>query len=155
LFDAVAAMVGLGQEVSFEGQAAIALENAALASTDARYAFSIEDSEPMQIDMRPAVDAIARDVTLGKPVSHISACFHNTVAAAIAEVCLRLRRRERLNRVCLSGGVFQNVYLLERAVTNLRHGGFEVFLHAAVPPNDGGISLGQAVIANELVRNGV
>jgi hydrogenase maturation protein HypF len=60
-----------------------------------------------------------------------------------------------LNRVCLSGGVFQNVYLLERVVADLRRGGFEVFLHAAIPPNDGGISLGQAVIANELMRNGV
>jgi hydrogenase maturation protein HypF len=88
-------------------------------------------------------------------VGHISACFHNTVASAIAEVCLRLRQQERLNRVCLSGGVFQNVYLLERVVADLRRGGFEVFLHATVPPNDGGISLGQAVIANELMRNGV
>ncbi len=155
LFDAVAAMVGLGQQVSFEGQAAVALGNAANPGTEDRYDFSIEDGEAMQIDMRHAIGAIAQDVAREKSLGHISACFHNTVASAIAEVCLRLRRQEGLNRVCLSGGVFQNIYLLERAVADLRRGGFEVFLHAAVPPNDGGISLGQAVIANELMRNGV
>jgi hydrogenase maturation protein HypF len=155
LFDAVAALLGLGEQVSFEGQAAIALESAALPGIVDSYPFSIEDTEPMHLDMRPTIDAIVRDSVLGKPVGHISAFFHNTMAEAIAEMCLRLRRQEGLNRICLSGGVFQNVYLLERAVANLRRDGFEVFLHAAVPPNDGGISLGQAVIANEMLRQGV
>jgi hydrogenase maturation protein HypF len=66
----------------------------------------------------------------------------------VVEVCRRLRAAEGLDRVCLSGGTFQNLYLLERAVAGLRSSGFEVFLHAKVPPNDGGIALGQAVIAN-------
>jgi hydrogenase maturation protein HypF len=81
------------------------------------------------------------------PPSIVSAKFHNTLAGAIAEVCIRLRKTDRLNRVCLSGGTFQNVYLLRRSVTALRRQGFEVFLHSEVPPNDGGLSLGQAVIA--------
>jgi hydrogenase maturation protein HypF len=108
----------------------------------------------MEIDMRPAVEEIVRDMTLRKPVAYISACFHNTVAAAIVEICSRLRQEEGLNRVCLSGGVFQNVYLLERTLKGLYGGAFEVFLHSLVPPNDGGISLGQAVIANEVLFHG-
>ncbi len=70
------------------------------------------------------------------------------------EVCRRIRKRDQLDRVCLSGGTFQNMYLLRHAVEELRDDGFEVFLHALVPPNDGGISLGQAVIANEILRRG-
>jgi hydrogenase maturation protein HypF len=78
----------------------------------------------------------------------IAAAFHNTVAAIVVELCRRMRDAERMDRVCLSGGTFQNLYLLQRAVAGLRSSGFQVFLHAKVPPNDGGISLGQAVIAN-------
>lgn len=152
LFDAVAAMLGLGDRVSFEGQAAIALENAATPGIEDRYEFSIDDAEPMRIDMRPTIKGIARDIAMEKSASHISACFHNTMAAVISEVCLRLRRMEGLNRVCLSGGVFQNMVLLGRSVALLRHNGFEVFIHQQVPPNDGGISLGQAVIASEQLR---
>ena len=151
LFDAVAALVGLGGRVTFEGQAAIALESVALPGVDAHYAFHVNDNDPLELDMRPAVEEIMRDLSLGAAVGHISACFHNTVAAAIVHVCQRLRKREGLNRVCLSGGVFQNMYLLERTVKDLSSGSFEVFLHAIIPPNDGGISLGQAVIANEVL----
>lgn len=153
LFDAVAAMVGLGQ-ATFEGQAAIALESAALPGIDESYRFSIDDAEPMQIDMRPAIEALVRDIAVGKPAGYVSARFHNTVAQAISEMCLRIRKQEGLNRVCLSGGVFQNTYLLEHSLANLRRDGFEVFIHALVSPNDGGISLGQAVIATELLRRG-
>jgi hydrogenase maturation protein HypF len=151
LFDAIAAIVGLGGCVSFEGQAAIALESAASPGIDAQYGFEIGEKEPMEIDMRPALEEIVRDLSLGVDIGHISARFHNTVAAAIAEVCQRIRTRDGLDRVCLSGGVFQNIYLLERTVKALYGSGLEVFLHALVPPNDGGISLGQAVIANELL----
>jgi hydrogenase maturation protein HypF len=102
--------------------------------------------------MRPMIEAVVGDVLAGKPASFISACFHNTIAALVCEVCVRIGRQEQLNRVCLSGGTFQNMFLLQRAVTGLRKLGFEVFQHALVPPNDGGISLGQAVIANEILR---
>jgi hydrogenase maturation protein HypF len=101
--------------------------------------------------MRPAIQGIVRDVQAGRPLGFIAAAFHNTVAAVVVDVCRRLRAAERLNRVCLSGGTFQNLYLLERAVGGLRSNGFEVFLHSQVPPNDGGISLGQAVIANAML----
>jgi hydrogenase maturation protein HypF len=94
------------------------------------------------------------DVRRNQPPAMMSSRFHNTVAAAVVEVCRRIRQESGLNRVCLSGGTFQNMYLLERAVRELRAASFEVFLHASVPPNDGGIALGQAVIANQIVRQG-
>jgi hydrogenase maturation protein HypF len=78
--------------------------------------------------------------------------FHNTVAAAVVEVCRRLRAEEKLSRVCLSGGTFQNMKLLARTLAGLRRLDFEVFIHAQVPPSDGGIALGQAVIAAEILR---
>jgi hydrogenase maturation protein HypF len=154
LFDAVAAMVGLGGRVSFEGQAAITLEAAALVGVEERYDFRVNDVDPAEIDMRPTVEGIVRDISLGKGAGYISARFHNTVASEIVDVCQRLREQEGLNRVCLSGGVFQNMYLLERTMKGLYGCAFEVFQHQLVPPNDGGISLGQAVIANELVSHG-
>jgi hydrogenase maturation protein HypF len=87
-------------------------------------------------------------------VGEISACFHNTLSTAIGAVCARIGANDAVNRVCLSGGSFQNLYLLGRTVVELRRRGFEVFLHAQVPANDGGLSLGQAMIANQHLREG-
>jgi len=154
LFDAVASLVGLRQEVNFEGQAVIELEMIAQANLEQRYPFLVDAGEPAQMDMRPMIENIVEDLSRSKPAGYIAACFHNTIAAAIVEVCRRIRKRDQLKRVCLSGGTFQNMYLLRRAVDGLQRDGFEVYLHALVPPNDGGISLGQAVIANEVLRRG-
>jgi hydrogenase maturation protein HypF len=137
--------------VNFEAQAAIELEAIAEAGVDATYPFDISDGDPWQIDMRPAVEAIVRDVRAARQVGYISAAFHNTVSAIVVEVCRRVRASDGIGRVCLSGGTFQNMYLLGRAVAGLRAEGFEVFLHARVPPNDGGIALGQALIANAVL----
>jgi hydrogenase maturation protein HypF len=154
LFDAVASIIGLRHEVTLEGQAAIELEVAAQNGVDDSYAFDIDSKEPAQIDMRSTIREIVRDVQNGQPVGVIAARFHNTIAALISEMCLRIRASDKLNRICLSGGTFQNIYLLEHTVALIRKHGFEVFLHSAVPPNDGGISLGQAVIANEILKSG-
>jgi len=154
LFDAVSALIGLRSTVNFEGQAAIELEMVAQSGVDDHYAFEIEGAAPMQIDFRPMVLEIVRQVQQGEPEGRIAARFHNTLAAAISEICSRIARSQHLQRVCLSGGTFQNMYLLERTVTRLRQSGFEVFMHSIVPPNDGGISLGQAIIANELLHSG-
>ncbi len=154
LFDAVASLVGLRHEINFEGQAAIELEMIAQEGIQESYAFQIGQGDPWEIDMRPTIEAIVGEVRQRKEAGYIAAKFHNTVAAVIVEVCRGLREREGLNRVCLSGGTFQNMYLLEHALAGLRGCGFGVFLHAKVPPNDGGISLGQAVIANEIIRRG-
>jgi len=147
LFDAVAAIVGLCAKVSFEGQAAIQLETISETGTTAPYPFDIEMSEPWQIDMRPTIREIVNEVRRGAPAAVVSAKFHDTLAAAIKEVCVQLGRTDGLSRVCLSGGAFQNVSLLSRSVAMLRRHGFAVFLHSKVPPNDGGLSLGQAVVA--------
>jgi hydrogenase maturation protein HypF len=154
LFDAVASLLGLRQEINFEGQAAIDLEMAALENVDESYPFDILDGDPCEIDMRPTIERIVRAVQQREPAGLMAAKFHNTLAKVIGEACRRLRATERLNKVCLSGGTFQNMLLLDRTVAELRSRGFEVFLHANVPPNDGGISLGQAVIANEIVERG-
>ena len=144
LFDAVASLIGLRQQINFEGQAAIELEMTAADGIAEEYPFGIEGEV---VDMRPAIERIVAEVRAGVTAAVIAARFHNTVAAAIAEVCRRVRAEEGLNRVCLSGGTFQNMKLLARTLAGLRGLGFDVFIHAQVPPNDGGIALGQAVIA--------
>jgi hydrogenase maturation protein HypF len=152
LFDAVAAIIGLRMAVNFEAQAAIELETIAEDGNTERYPFEIEAGALWQVDFRPAIEHIAREVSEGQPQSSISAKFHNTLAEAIIETCRRIRGETKLARVCLSGGTFQNTRLLGLAVAGLRRSGFEVFLHAKVPPNDGGIALGQAAVAAELMR---
>jgi hydrogenase maturation protein HypF len=161
LFDAVAAMLGIASEVTFEGQAAITLETAAARATGKQslaepYPFDIADGEPMVLpmilDLRATIRGIAIDLARHTPAQEISARFHNTLAAAIVKLCCRIRSTDGLDRVCLSGGTFQNLFLLERTVIELRRRSFAVFLHALVPANDGGIALGQAVIASESLR---
>jgi hydrogenase maturation protein HypF len=154
LFDAVAALLGLASEVTFEGQAAIALEAAAGHGIERQYDFKMQAGEPMILDFRPVIAAIVQDLTRGRQVGEISASFHNTLSAAIGEVCSRIGAADGVDRVCLSGGSFQNLYLLGRTVVELRRRGFGVFLHAQVPANDGGLSLGQAMIANQRIREG-
>lgn len=154
LFDAVASLIGLRHEVTFEGQAAIELETLCRPGIDGQYPFQINEGDPMQVDFRPTIEVIVRDVSCSRPAVLIASCFHNTIAAVALEVCCRIRQRDNLNRVCLSGGTFQNWYLLERTVKSLDCAGFDVSFHSCVPPNDGGISLGQAVIANEILQRG-
>lgn len=150
LFDAVASLIGLHQVVSFEGQAAMALE-AISGSADEIYDFAIEGGAPFQVDMRPMVRQIVHDVEGGRPPSGSAARFHNTLVAAAAKACDRIRIETGLQRVCLSGGCFQNMRLLRGCVRALEAGGFEVFFQQQIPCNDGGIALGQAAIANELL----
>ena len=154
LFDAVSSIVGLRHEVTFEGQAAIELEMIADPCIERVYPCVIGEDDPAQLDMRPMIEAIVRDISRAIPASEIAAAFHNTLAALIVDVCQIVRQREGLDRVCLSGGTFQNMFLLQRAVQGLRQNGFQVFLHSKVPPNDGGIALGQAVIANAILAAG-
>ena len=151
LFDAVASLIGLRQEINFEGQAAIELETIAAEGFADYYSFAIDGDA---LDFRPAIERIVAEVRAGTPAPVIAARFHNTVAQAIVEVCRRLRADEKLNRVCLSGGTFQNMKLLARTLAGLRKLDFEVYIHAQVPPNDGGIALGQAAIATEVLRHG-
>jgi hydrogenase maturation protein HypF len=155
LFDAVASLIGLRHTVSFEGQAAMMLEAAADTWTGGPqwpYEFAVTEGSPAEVDLRPMVRQIVEAAERGEAQAGIAARFHTTLVAVIAEVCRRMRTEHALTRVCLSGGCFQNARLLEGCLTALREDGFEVFFQQAVPANDGGISLGQAAIACERLR---
>jgi hydrogenase maturation protein HypF len=149
LFDAVSAICGVRLEANYEGQAAIELEMRAAPGIEEFYPI---DADSAQIDTRPLIRAVAKEVMRGISVPLISAKFHNTIARIILRVAQRIRGEHNLHRVALSGGTFQNFYLLERSVALLRCDGFEVLLHAQVPANDGGLALGQAVICGALLN---
>ena len=150
LFDAVASLAGVRQEINYEAQAAMELEGMAEAGDDSTYSFGFEEAaDVLLVDPFPLLQAVVADVRSGISAGRISARFHNAVARMVQEVCLCLRRKTGLNEVALSGGVFQNVTLLERVVFLLREAGFTLYLHRRVPPNDAGIALGQAVVAGE------
>jgi hydrogenase maturation protein HypF len=156
LFDAVASLLGIRQEATFEAQAAIELETIARAAeSDSAYRYDVAESNPLEIDFRPMIAAMVRDRECGIPVARLAARFHETIAAVVEDVCVRIREEDALNRVCLSGGTFQNRLLLGNATRRLRQRGFDVFLHQHVPPNDGGISLGQAAVAAERLARGL
>ena len=149
LFDAAAALCGVRDRVSYEGQAAAELEQLADPSSSLTYGCPIEGDE---IDGVALIGALAADVASGRDVGDAAAAFHDGLAAALAEACEIVREREGLETVALSGGTWQNLLLLERTRTRLAGKGFEVLIHRRVPANDGGISLGQAVVGAARVR---
>jgi hydrogenase maturation protein HypF len=147
LFDAVAAVLGVRDAVSYEGQAAIELEQLADVTERGWYRAVVTDGEPLRLAGADLVRAAADDLAAGVSRAVIAARFHNGVATAIEQACLLLRDRHGLSTVALSGGVFQNLLLTERVVGRLSDRDFRVLVHHRVPCNDGGISLGQAVVA--------
>ena len=151
LFDAAAGIAGLRQEMRYEGQAAMEWEFAAeAAGTDEAYPIRILDGQsPLVVDWEPMVRAMLEDVSVGEPVGRLAAKFHNALAEAIVEVA----RRTGWEQVVLSGGCFQNRYLTERAVRRLEEEKFRPYWHQRVPPNDGGIALGQMVAASKETCN--
>jgi hydrogenase maturation protein HypF len=153
LFDGVAAIVGLRGCVAFEGQAAMELEMTAERIDDGIYDYEWLTADGIQIRTGPIIRGVVYDMLEGVPVSVISARFHGTLIRLFAEVCNVIRKGTRLNRVVLSGGVFQNSRLLSGLIPALEKQGFAVFTHKLVPTNDGGISLGQAIVANATFRS--
>ena len=144
LFDAAAALVGISPRVTYEAQAACEFEAVADRAESGGYSFAVEEGILNPI---PALRELARDLTAGTPVPGIAARFHNGLADAVVRVCLGIREQYGLSRVALSGGVWQNEFLLGRTVAGLEKEAFDVLWHQRVPPNDGGLALGQAVIA--------
>jgi len=144
LFDAVAALVGVRQIVNYEAQAAIELEALVDVTENGYYSFAYLDD---QISPAPLAANLIQDLRRGIPVSKIAARFHNAVARMVLEVSRRLRDQHGSHAIALSGGVWQNMTLLTRTCQFLQEDGFRVLVHQQVPTNDGGISLGQAVIA--------
>ncbi|MCE9562861.1 MAG: carbamoyltransferase HypF [Planctomycetes bacterium] len=146
LFDAVASLVGVRHTVTYEAQAAIELE-AVADETAEGYDMPLYPEMPLRLDPRPVFRQITHDMNCNVSVSVIAGRFHRGLSDAIARVCRAVRKRSGVNTVALTGGVFQNLLLLRLAVKALRQDDFEVLIHRLVPPNDGGLSLGQAVIA--------
>jgi hydrogenase maturation protein HypF len=151
LFDAVAAIIGLRRQVAFEGQAAMELEMIADDQTSERYDFQWEDGQVRVVAIAPVIRGVVEDLRRGVPAFIISRKFHNTLIHGCAELCAVIAGELQLDRVVLSGGCFQNRLLLEGLTRALTERGLIVFSHRQVPTNDGGISLGQAVIAGRLV----
>jgi len=155
LFDAVAALVGLRSRVSYEGQAALELEMALDPLESGSYPFElVEQKQTLIFEPTPLLRKVIEESMDGVPPGVISARFHNGLVNMVRAACDVLRRKYGLSTVALSGGVFQNLTLLERLTQGLTADGFNVCRHRQVPPNDGGLSLGQAVVAGALWRAG-
>jgi hydrogenase maturation protein HypF len=155
LFDAVAAALGICTEgVSYEGEAAIELEACSSLGVDRglAYSFAIKPGDVLQIDPEPMWRALLNDLKRGTAVSEIGARFHHGLVDVIVEAALRISNQRKIETMALSGGVFQNRYLLECVVSGLEEAGRQVLTHRQVPSNDGGISLGQALIAASRVK---
>jgi hydrogenase maturation protein HypF len=148
LFDGVAAVVlSKMDQVAFEAEAAINLEQMAEPEETGEYPLPISGDMPFQLDWHPLWEGIVADLEAGVRAGVISARFHNTVAGLIVKVCLRIRKETAINQVALTGGVFQNRFLLQKTAEGLFKAGFQVVLHHRLSPNDSGIALGQAMIA--------
>ena len=150
LFDAVASVIGLRQQVNYEGQAAIELENAAADCTDTTaYPFDLASSSDVLIlSARPMFYALVNDLHEAIPSNVLSARFHNGLAQSLARIAHLLREQTGHNHVCLSGGTFHNRRLLLQLSAFLHANGFQVFTQSLVPAGDGGLSLGQALVAS-------
>ncbi len=168
LFDAVSAILGVCHEISYEAQAAIELESLINReeggqdsgcpgeTSEPHYPYELIEAERgFVIDAGPTVLAVLADVLAGTPREVIAHAFHNTVVRFAADACGVIARAANIDTVALSGGVFQNRYLLKRLVSSLETRGFRVLLNREVPANDGGVSLGQAVVAGERAARGL
>ena len=157
LFDAVAALAGIRQQVNYEAQAAIELEMA-MASSDETGAYPLSlapENDRWTIGTRPLFEGLLEDLRRNVSVAVISRRFHNGLVETFVELATLLRDKTALNRVCLSGGTFHNVYLSQRLEARLCEARFEVFTQKEVPAGDGGLSLGQAVVAAAKMRVGI
>jgi hydrogenase maturation protein HypF len=149
LFDAVAGLIGLRRSVNYEAQAAIELENAIEPSIHDTYCFEISDD---QILLGPLLNNIVSDIHNGKSVGVIAAKFHNSVRNLVLLASDLVYQETGCKIVALSGGVWQNRYLIRNAMDDLQREGFKVLVHHDVPANDGGIALGQALAANYMMK---
>ncbi len=148
LFDGVAALAGLRACSTFEGQAAMELEFAVDPASTESYPFTLRETDPLVIDWEPALRALLADRSDQTGAGTIAARFHHMLADAI----LALACHFHTSKVVLSGGCFQNRYLTERVIDRLKAEGFAPYWQQRIPPNDGGIALGQVWLANSTIR---
>ena len=146
-FDAVAGLCGLVERNRYEGEAPMRLEAALDHNVDDAYAFRIQGTGPFEIDLRLMVEGLVFDLEEGASAAAVSAKFHNTVVRFLAAAAQKAREETALNVVALSGGCFANRYLTANLLDELSAAGFEVLTHRTIPCNDGGVALGQAVVA--------
>lgn len=149
LFDAISALIGIRQKSTYEGQAAIELENLCNPDETMVYELSFGNGVIEILDLYPQ---IIRDYRMRVTSGTISARFHNTIAQTCLSICQRIRSNTSLNTVALSGGVWQNMTLLSKSLALLRSHGFQTLIHQRVPTNDGGISTGQLMVAASTLR---
>jgi hydrogenase maturation protein HypF len=155
LFDAVAAMVGVPgtQRTTYEGQAAVELELAADGPTDRGYQFRLrQEGEGWIVETGEIIRGVVEDLLVGRAKGGVSSRFHRTMAEVVVAGCERIREVGGTTAVALSGGTFQNMLLLEQVVGLLEGKGFEVYRHRRAPANDGGLALGQAILADNFFR---
>jgi hydrogenase maturation protein HypF len=150
LFDAVSAILGVCRDVTFEAQAAIELEMHVDDRISSYYDQVISDFDTFSenIILTELIKCVVNDYLNRSSVSKIAAKFHNTLAQLIVRIAMEVRSTTRLNKVALSGGVFQNMFLFDRVIKELKEKNFEVITHTLVPANDGGLALGQIAVAN-------
>ncbi|MGH3925116.1 MAG: carbamoyltransferase HypF, partial [Pseudonocardiaceae bacterium] len=154
LFDAVAAILGVRDSINYEGQAAVELEQWADRTAQGSYPAAVTNGgTTMQLHGADLVRCVVDDLRAGVAPEVIATRFHHGVADAIVRVCSTIRETTGVSAAALSGGVFQNILLLERTVAGLEQAGFRVLTHSRVPPNDAGISLGQVAVAAALLRS--
>ncbi len=146
LFDAVSSLLGIRHRITFEGEAAMDLEMLSDPWEKGFCEFQILGEDPIMIDPSSVIRFIWIEKQKGESISTLGGLFHNSVARMVGRVCEKIGSLESLKTVCLSGGVFQNSLLLEKTVSVLEQKGFRVYFHRRVPTNDGGVSLGQAVV---------
>jgi len=154
-FDAVSALIGVKSNINYEAQAAIELESIADPDSTGLYPFKFPmshqtsnngDLHPIQISSAPLIQEIVEDFRSGKSISSISGKFHHSVSHLVLNICRMARDQFSINEVALSGGVWQNILLLQKSIQLLEKDDFSVYYHNQVPTNDGGIALGQAII---------
>jgi len=155
LFDAVAALVGVpgSGRATYEGQAAIELELAASSTTGRAYPLLLRPEEDGWIvETREVIGGVVQDLLAGRSAAEVSASFHRTMAEIVVAGCEKIREADGANAAALSGGTFQNILLLGQTIELLEERGFVVYRHRHVPANDGGLALGQAILADRVFR---
>ncbi|MEN8076549.1 carbamoyltransferase HypF [Clostridioides difficile] len=153
LFDGVASLIGFSNKITFEGESAIYLENISDEQNDEVYEFQIEEIDNNFIlKFENIIKNIINDININKDIKIISKRFHNTIIKSTVEIALKIREKSNINIIAISGGVFQNEILFRGIVNGLKEYGFQVLTHNNIPCNDSGISLGQLVIASELIK---
>jgi hydrogenase maturation protein HypF len=155
LFDAVAAIVGVPgtERTTYEGQAAVELELAADGPASRGYPFRLQPADEVWIvETREIIRGVVEDLLAGRTTGAISSRFHRTMAGIVVAGCERIREAGETSAVALSGGTFQNMLLLNQVVRFLEEKGFEIYRHHRVPANDGGLALGQAILADKILK---